>query len=115
VPEGGQVGGGPAEGPGPCGVGTPGRAFARHVTGNRAHGNKGDAHWRRSIDRWFAFGWVCPANGPAIVIVGVCLCVKTGQRIRLCFVLGVIVVDHRHARVDEEQGEGGQAGREHVA
>ena len=28
---------------------------------------------------------------------------------------GVIVVDYRHARVDEEQGEGGQAGRENVA
>ena len=28
---------------------------------------------------------------------------------------GVIVVDYRHARVDEEQGEGGQAGRENDA
>ena len=28
---------------------------------------------------------------------------------------GVIVVDYRHACVDEEQGEGGQAGRENDA
>ena len=28
---------------------------------------------------------------------------------------GVIVVDHRHAYVEEEQGEGGQAGRENDA
>jgi len=28
---------------------------------------------------------------------------------------GVIVVEYRHAYVDEEQGEGGQAGRENDA
>ena len=40
---------------------------------------------------------------------------KVNEFVLVSFWGGVIVVDHCHACVDEEQGEGGQAGRENDA